>query len=505
MPRRWSALVASLVTASALTGAGQLAAAAPAGKLAETGRWDVVLILTDDQPVGTMGAMPRVNQRLAGRGTTFSNAVVPTSLCCPSRTSLLTGMLATKTGVYNNDSATGSGGYPAVRAAGLERNTIATTLDSAGYRTAYFGKYLNQYGHLYDGVAPPGWDVWRAFTTKRSGAYYKYGVTNGVLHGQPPGPVKRQAVRKYSTTFFGREAARHIEAAPVDESLFTVFAPYAPHSPFKARKKYRGTSSTPGDYFTDAVNESDVSDKPEYVRSQPVRDLIEGQPPGVNLAKQMDSLRSVDDEFERIYQAVKSSGRLGRTLFIYMSDNGYLHGEHRLDGKGYPYARSVNVPLVTRWGKERSGAVDPRLTVANTDVSATVLQAAGLPNTTDGASLLGDRNELGVLLVGTESSTRAPRPPYCAWRTREELYVRYGTGEEEFYDYRTDPWELLNRVGDPGYAARIGQLRGLTRSACSPVPPGYGPDFDYPRWHPVRGGSPVPFPPDAETDKASRA
>ncbi|MCB8996445.1 MAG: sulfatase-like hydrolase/transferase [Actinobacteria bacterium] len=77
---------------------------------------------------------------------------------------------------------------------------------------------------------------------------------------------------------------------------------------------------------------------------------VEGQGPGINLARQIDTLRSVDDQVKAMYDAVKQSGRLDRTLFVYVSDNGYMHGEHRLDGKGYPYLKSTNVPLVVRWG-----------------------------------------------------------------------------------------------------------------------------------------------------------
>ncbi len=231
---------------------------------------------------------------------------------------------------------------------------------------------------------------------------------------------------------------------------------------------------------------------------------VEGQAPGINLAKQMDTLRSVDDSVKAMYDAVKASGRLDRTLFVYVSDNGYLHGEHRLDGKGYPYLKSTNVPLVVRWGAGSAGTVDDRLTIANVDIHATILQAAGLPNTSAGTSMLADRNNDGVPLYGAESTSRVVRPPFCAWRTREELFVRYGSGEEEFYDYRVDAHELDNRIGDATYTARIEELRGRARVACETPPPGFGPTFDLPRWRPVRGGT-TPPPPDTDNEKVSRA
>lgn len=491
------AVLAAMVT--------NVADAAPAKKKIAANQWDVVLILTDDQPIGTVQGMPELTRLLAARGTTFSNAIVPTSLCCPSRTSLLTGKLATATGIYSNESDTGYGGYPAVKAAGLENDTIATAMDAAGYRTAYFGKYLNEYGALYDGIAPPGWDTWRVFTTTvQSGRYRNFGLSDAVPFGQRAKSARQEFVAGYSTTHLGGLTADYIRKAPLNQPLLTVFAPYAPHSPFTAEKKYRGTSRLSADYRNASVNEVDVSDKPSYVQQVPGTDTVEGAAPGANLAKQIDTLRSVDDQIAEIYKAVKARGRLDQTLFVFTSDNGYMHGEHRLDGKGYPYLKSTNVPLVMRWGNGSAATVDSRLTVANVDVAATILAAAGLPNRTQGTPVTADRNSAGVPMVGTESTSRAVRPPFCAWRTRDELFVRYGTLEEEYYDYRVDPYELTNRVADPQYAARVDQLRQLARDACEPPPPGYGPTFDLPRWRSKRGAGEVPLP-DAGEDQIARA
>ncbi|MCB8996444.1 MAG: hypothetical protein H6528_04000 [Actinobacteria bacterium] len=104
--------------------------------------------------------------------------------------------------------------------------------------------------------------------------------------------------------------------------------------------------------------------------------------------------------------------------------------------------------------------MDDRLTIANVDIHATILQAAGLPNTSAGTSMIADRNSDGVPLFGAESTSRVVRPPFCAWRTREDLFVRYGSGEGEFYDYRVDPHELDNRIGDPPTRPASSEVRG---------------------------------------------
>ena len=97
-------------------------------------------MLTDDQRWDTLWAMPTVEQELVAHGVTFRNSFVVNSLCCPSRTSLLTGQYSHSTGVYLRPSP--HGGFPSFR----DSRTIATLLHGAGYTTGLFGKYLNRYG-----------------------------------------------------------------------------------------------------------------------------------------------------------------------------------------------------------------------------------------------------------------------------------------------------------------------------------------------------------------------
>src|SRR5687768_5232844 len=135
---------------------------------------DVVVILTDDQPARTLAGMPQVRRLLVDRGTTFGNAMVPTSLCCPSRASLLTGRFAHDTGVWSNSRPTG--GWWRFHEDGNEDRTLATALAARGYRTGLVGKYFNSFANWSpEGYTPPGWDSFTAFrTTHRSGAYYDY-------------------------------------------------------------------------------------------------------------------------------------------------------------------------------------------------------------------------------------------------------------------------------------------------------------------------------------------
>jgi hypothetical protein len=127
---------------------------------------DIVLILTDDQRWDELGQMPNVRRLLIDRGIRFTNGFVVNSICCPSRSTILTGQYSHSTGVYKTGGA--YGGYKAFR----DASTVATWLHDAGYRTGLFGKYLNGYE---DTRIPPGWDRWFAFQQNdRANYYYDY-------------------------------------------------------------------------------------------------------------------------------------------------------------------------------------------------------------------------------------------------------------------------------------------------------------------------------------------
>jgi N-acetylglucosamine-6-sulfatase len=87
----------------------------------------IVLVLTDDQRRAALRHMPQVQKLLVDKGTQFSNAMVPTALCCPSRATILTGLYAHHRKVYGNGDAGGPklGGWPKFHSAGDEQHTIA--------------------------------------------------------------------------------------------------------------------------------------------------------------------------------------------------------------------------------------------------------------------------------------------------------------------------------------------------------------------------------------------
>src|SRR5512145_2013516 len=119
---------------------------------------NIVVIMADDLDVGSTETavanhfMPNLKQYLIDPGATFSESFVTESLCCPSRSTFLTGQYAHNHGVLRNGGAVG-GCYK------LDRDsTFAFCLAAGGYRTGHIGKYLN--GYTLEHQVPPGWEEW---------------------------------------------------------------------------------------------------------------------------------------------------------------------------------------------------------------------------------------------------------------------------------------------------------------------------------------------------------
>ena len=440
---------------------------------APSDRPNIVLILTDDQRWDTLWAMPNVQRLLVDRGVTFTNGFVSNPLCCPSRAAILTGKYSHGTGIYTNFAP--DGGY-----AGFDPSvTIATILRARGYSTALVGKYFN--GYLETAV-PVGWDRWAAFDGPNGGvAYYDYTMSiDGERRSYGSDP------EDYSTIVAANHAVSFIERAR--RPFFLYFAPSAAHLP-----------AIPGPGDEDAFpsleparpasfGEPDTSDKPAWVREIPPFDRDMQGRADRQRAAAVGSLPAVDDAVRRIVDALGSTHVLDQTLILFMSDNGFLHGEHRLLGKHAPYEESIRVPMVLRYDPiGMAGVEDPRV-VANIDVAPTFADLAGtkMPDA-DGTSLLrllDDRTDRGRrwLLLENLGVARNPEhfegsidrlvPTYCGLRGRRWKYVYYADGSEELYDLRRDPHELRNAVSDPDAAPILRAARRELARLCVPPPPG---------------------------------
>jgi len=465
----------ALVILPALLAIVVLATGSPSAGQTPT-RPNVVVVMSDDQTVESLRVMTNVRTLLQAQGTTFSTNFASYPLCCPSRSTFLTGQYAHNHGVLSNMAPTG--GYTKLD----HTNTLPVWLQRAGYHTVHIGKYLNGYRQGVTPDLPPGWSEWYGSYDPSTYSFYGYTLNeNGkpVTYGNDPASYQADVYTAKAV-----DAVRRL--APKAQPFFLSVAYLAPHAggPREADDPRGMGTPVPAPRHKDrfaseplptppSFNEADVSDKPARIANRPLLGPQRIAAVTENYRQRLESLLAVDEGLAAIVGALRVSGELERTLIVFTSDNGFFHGEHRVpSGKVLVYEPSVRVPLVLRGPGVPRGRVDSRL-VANVDLAPTILGAADAKagRKLDGRSLL-------VLLAkqneGRKRDILLETQEYAAIRTPRYVWVEYTTGERELYDLQRDSDQLESRHADPSYAAiraelarRLARLRRCAGSACA--------------------------------------
>lgn len=453
------------------------------------GKPNIIVVQTDDQNAEQLAAMPKVNELLAEAGTSYSSYFASYPLCCPSRATLLTGMYAHNTGVLGNQLP--EGGYQLFR----QGETLPVWLQREGYTTGHVGKFLNRYGQDNPREIPLGWDEWVSspFPYQHYFTDYTLNVNGELLRrGSAEADHVDDVYTEHAVDFVKRRA-------PEDAPFFLALDYLAPHESTGTPAGRCGHSAIPAPRhlgrFADlplpenpAVDEEDVSDKPGFVRQR--ANLTEDQFELLTSAYQCrrEALLAVDEGIERVLAAVEEAGELDRTFVVFVSDNGYLQGEHRFAfGKRRAYDVTTRVPFLIRGPGIEGGRVlaNP---VANIDITPTLLEAAGATDQVparfvlDGRSLLPQLQDRGrdEPAVGPQRAilVEIPRgfavaPAYAGVRTQRYSYVEYVTGDRELYDLQRDPYETDSRHADPAYAGvqvalqnTLAAMRACAGRAC---------------------------------------
>src|SRR5215218_593319 len=254
---------------------------------------DILVMVMNDARDGDQVALPQAMSRLAVQGTTFPNFFLTTPLCCPSRASILTGLYPHNHGVYDN-SAGANGGWEGFAMRGNRDRTTGVILQSAGYRTAAFGIYLN--GEQLGTAEEPGWDI---------GPSTQVNV-----------PGEKALVE---------EAASIFAETPMDQPLYFHIGFGRPQVPVNPSPPYAGQFSGSAIDRDDAsFNEDDVEDKPEYIRD--LRRLNEADEAWLDDQHQrrLETLLELGDNIAIIWDALEARGRLDNTYIFLLTDNGFL-------------------------------------------------------------------------------------------------------------------------------------------------------------------------------------
>jgi N-acetylglucosamine-6-sulfatase len=454
--------------AALLAGCSSSASPREEGTEASARRPNIIFVLTDDLDYASAQKMPQIGSLLAEEGISFENAFTSQSLCCPSRATILTGLYAHNSGIKGNKPP--DGGFEKFVSEGLEEGTIAARLQEEGYRTGFFGKYLNGYGNDDPAHVPPGWDEW--YGKLKEQKLYDYEINeNGeeVSYGSEEEDFFTDVLSGQATDFVRR-------AAPEEQPFFAYVAPTAPHGPATPAERHEGAFEGEEAPKPPSFDEEDVSDKPSW--RQETGRMSEEEVSGIDDYHQqrLESMLTVDEMVRSLVEELEVAGELENTYIVFTSDNGWLAGEHRLkEGKDRAYEESTRVPLFVRGPGVPAGSTVEDL-VLNTDFAPTFAELAGVEfGGTDGRSLVPlMRGEdppwrSAVLLEGFVGKKDRV---YGAVRTETHKYVEYGNGEKELYNLTNDPYELENihETAAPSLAedlkTRLEALRNCSGDGC---------------------------------------
>ena len=405
----------------------------------EDDRPNFLIIVTDDQRYDTMEYMPNTQSLIFDQGVTFKNGFVTTPLCCPSRSSILTGMYVHNHGVVANETK-------------LRHTTFMEILHENGYYTGLVGKYLNS----WKGEKRPEYDYWVSFF-KGETVYYRPDLNVN-------GEWRRFGEDEYVTYLLGDYVIEFLKEASRESKPFALlFAPNAPHQPTTPATEDLGLLTDIAPYRPPSFNEVDMSDKPEWISTRPFLTLEEINEIDTYRRDQLLTLISLDRTIGKVMAELERVGELDNTVVIFLSDNGQFWGEHRFGtSKNRYYDENVHVPFAVRYPPLAPNPYVENKIVANIDIAPTLFELAGIPipDSVDGESLVkllqknGAWREYLLLEGGVLDGS------YIGVRSERYFYGE-NNGYPEFYDMQADPYQLQNLANDPAYQDLATQYKAV--------------------------------------------
>jgi arylsulfatase A-like enzyme len=404
-------------------------------------RPNVVFVLCDQwrgQATGYAGdsnAHTPTVDGLARESVNFTHAISSLPLCCPGRACLMTGQYPLTNGVFIND-------VPLQP----KSATIGEAYKSAGYRTAYVGKWHlfgspdGHYGRRASYIPPDHrfrFDYWKANECEHDYNHSRYYAGDDDTPKYWPG---------YDAIAETEDACRYIQAnaqAPDPFFLFLSLGP--PHFPYQtAPEQYRAL-----------YNSQEIQLRPN-IPTEHVKDAI------TDLRGYYSHIAALDDCVKQVMTTLDRTGLAEDTILVFSSDHGDMLRSQGLSGKLFPWDESLRVPFLVRY-PQRLGTTGKQLEAPLNipDIMPTLLGLSGIPRP---EGLQG--TDYSKLILGHETAD-LPRSAFinnpvstfqlrqCGFdsyrgvRTSQYTYIRSIHGPWLLYDNLKDPHQMHNLCGSP--------------------------------------------------------
>ena len=435
---------------------------------------NVLFISIDDLNdwVGCLGGHPQAKtphmDDLATRGMLFRNAHCTVAYCNPSRTSVLTGLRPSTTGIYDNP----------------QRWTRAPRLQNAVTLPQHFR--ANAYralrgGKIFHGTQPPSWD--EHFPGK-----YKFKQAQAVATGQDFNGLAEQIGKKGQydwgpidvadeATMDGQTTAWAVAqlSKKQQQPFFLAVGIIKPHEPWYVPRRYFEMHPLEK-IILPPVKQDDLADVPQAAiqwahnnNHYPV--AIKNQALPAIVQAYLATVSFVDAQVGKIVDALQTGPNSENTIIVLWSDHGYHIGTKEHIDKKTLWEEATRVPLIiVAPGVTRAKQVCDQ-PVSLLDLYPTLIDLCDLPSRKklEGESLL-------PLLKNPAAPRKSPAITTVAYkshsiRDQHWRYTRYADGGEELYDHRNDPHEWNNLANDPGKASIKSQLAKWLPSYDEPEAP----------------------------------
>jgi arylsulfatase A-like enzyme len=437
-------------------------------------RPNLLMITLDDAAWEEMQYLPHVQELMADGGMTLADGLSPTPVCVPARATLLTGQYAQNHGAVTINGE--GGGFTAFED---DDDTLPVALQEAGYDTMFLGKYLNGYTEEHVDHEPPGWTVWRPtvdFST------YDFADPELLVDGEVV------ETHTYSTTLLSDQSTELLEDPERERRPWYLWLNYvAPHHGGPVEyddpavvypdDPHPLSTTVPERRDRDTFADLELPDKPNLFEADPSdKVIISGAREAISPEhraqmreahqQRVEALQSVDRAVARTFETLRDTGQLDNTYVVLTSDNGFVLGEHNLEGKLWYFSEIVGVPMYIRGPGIPAGTVS-RTPVSNADWAPTFAALAGatMDRAVDGVDVLpwlDARATRRVVPIAGWPVKGGRTPLYTGVVVGPWTYVEGRRGQPELYYRSIDPYQLDNLATDPRYRPKVRELRTIS-------------------------------------------